>query len=138
MKNNRDVAVGWMRKADSDLSNAEMCLAAAKSLDTACFHCQQAAEKALKAYLIANSAQFPLTHDLKRLLDHCSRVDPGFATLESLALGLNPFAVLTRYDDEFWPEPEEVEEAVRAARTIRQFVEERLSAGPPTAAATGN
>jgi|WetSurMetagenome_2_1015567.scaffolds.fasta_scaffold880349_2 HEPN domain-containing protein len=66
MKDDRDVALGWLRKADSDLANAELCLAAEKSLDTACFHCQQAAEKALKAYLIVKHAEFPLTHDLKR------------------------------------------------------------------------
>jgi len=50
MKSDHDVAVGWMRKAQSDLTNAELCLSAGKALDTACFHCQQAAEKALKAY----------------------------------------------------------------------------------------
>jgi HEPN domain-containing protein len=40
MKDDRDVAFGWLRKADSDLANAELCLAAGKTLDTACFHCQ--------------------------------------------------------------------------------------------------
>ena len=68
MKDDRDVALGWLRKADSDLANAELCLAAERSLDTACFHCQQAAEKSLKAYLIANNAKCPFIHDLKRLL----------------------------------------------------------------------
>jgi HEPN domain-containing protein len=78
MKDDRDVALGCLRKAESDLANAELCVAAGKSLDTACFHCQQAAEKALKAYLIANKIKFPLIHDLKRLLDDCSRLNPAF------------------------------------------------------------
>jgi hypothetical protein len=38
MKDDRDVALGWLQKTDSDLANAELCLAAGKSLDTACFH----------------------------------------------------------------------------------------------------
>ena len=59
MKNNHDVALGWLRKADSDLKNAELCLAADEALDTACFHCQQAAEKAIKAFLIDRSLNFP-------------------------------------------------------------------------------
>ncbi len=126
MKNNHDVALGWLRKADSDLKNAELCLAADEALDTACFHCQQAAEKVLKAFLIDRSLNFPLVHDLKRLLDHCLPVDPAFKTLEPLALQLNPFAVQTRYDDEFWPELNEVRDAVAAAKSIRQFVQDRV------------
>ncbi len=126
MKGNTDVAQAWLRKADSDLSNAELCLAAGKALDTACFHCQQAAEKAIKAYLIAENVEFPFIHDLKRLLDCCSRKDPAFEVLIPAALRLNPFAVLTRYDDAFWPGPEEVQEALESARAIRQFIQERF------------
>jgi HEPN domain-containing protein len=125
-KGDRDVALAWLRKADSDLANAELCLAAEKALDTACFHCQQAAEKSLKAYLIAKNVQFPLTHDLKRLLDHCSRIDPTFGPLTESTLELNPFAVVTRYDDAFWPEAEEVQAALESARKIRRFVQERF------------
>ncbi|MFZ4539651.1 HEPN domain-containing protein [Propionivibrio sp.] len=33
------------------------------------FHAQQAIEKSLKAWLAARSLDFPLTHDLSRLLD---------------------------------------------------------------------
>ena len=127
MKDDRDVALGWLRKADSDLANAELCLGAGKSLDTACFHCQQAAEKSLKSYLIAKKAEFPFIHDLKRLLDDCSRLDPAFAALAVDALRLTPYAVATRYDDAFWPEPDEVQEALNSARAIRSFVQERFS-----------
>ncbi len=127
MKNDRDVALGWLRKADSDLANAELCLAAGKALDTACFHCQQSAEKSLKSYLIANKATFPFIHDLKRLLDICSRLDPAFDALAADALRLMPYAVATRYDDAFWPEPEEVQVALDSARTIRRFIQERFS-----------
>jgi HEPN domain-containing protein len=126
MKDDRDVAHGWLRKADSDLANAELCLAAGKSLDTACFHCQQAAEKSLKAYLIANKAEFPFVHDLKRLLDVCSRLDPAFDALAADALRLTPYAVATRYDEAFWPELEEVQEALNSVRAIRRFVQGRF------------
>jgi len=126
MKGDADVAQGWLRKADSDLANAELCLAAGKALDTACFHCQQAAEKTLKAYLIAKNIEFPFIHDLKRLLGYCSKVDPTFDLLKARALRLTPFAVVTRYDDAFWPEPDEVREALEDAVAIRRFVQERF------------
>jgi HEPN domain-containing protein len=99
MKGNEDVARAWLRKAGSDLENAELCLAAEKALDTACFHCQQAAEKAIKAYLIARHVEFPFVHDLKRLVDCCIPIDPAFETLTTAAVRLTPFAVVTRYDD---------------------------------------
>ena len=126
MKDDRDVALGWLRKADSDLANAELCSVAGKSLDTACFHCQQAAEKSLKAYLIANKAEFPFIHDLKRLLDRCSLLDSAFDSLAADALCLTPYAVATRYDDAFWPDSVEAEEALDSARKIRRFVQERF------------
>lgn len=133
MKSNHDVATGWLRKADSDLKNAELCLAADEALDTACFHCQQAAEKALKAFLIERNLKFPLVHDLKRLLDCCLPGDSAFKALEPLALQLNPYAVQTRYDDEFWPDLDEVRDAVASAKSIRQFVQDRM---PPSATKT--
>ena len=43
---------GWLRKAAQDLRGAEIDLAAAPPLPgDAAFHCQQATEKALKAFL---------------------------------------------------------------------------------------
>ncbi|MEW6107540.1 MAG: HEPN domain-containing protein, partial [Bacillota bacterium] len=35
--------------------------------DTACFHCQQAAEKHLKAFLAYHERPIPHTHDLEEL-----------------------------------------------------------------------
>ncbi len=111
-----------MRKAESDLTAAEVCLAAGKALDTACFHCQQAAEKAIKSWLIASQVSFPFVHDLGKLLALCAQTEPDFQTLEPLALSLNPFAVEMRYDDEFWPTAAEVEQSVKAARSIYDFI----------------
>ncbi len=44
----------WLKKADDDLRGAQVDLAAAPPLiEDALFHCQQAAEKAMKAFLTA-------------------------------------------------------------------------------------
>ena len=44
----------WVEKAEHDLRNAEyvLTLAERRPFDTVCFHCQQCAEKYLKALLI--------------------------------------------------------------------------------------
>ena len=51
MKTKVDLVKGWLRKAESDLLNARICMEAGQALDTECFHAQQAAEKYIKAYL---------------------------------------------------------------------------------------
>lgn len=135
MKSDWDTAQGWLRKAESDLAAAELCLTADQSLDTACFHCQQATEKALKAWLIAKSVAFPFSHDLTRLLAICSTKEPGFQAFQTDALNLNPFAVEMRYDDEFWPTADERRAALEAANRIRSFVTAHFPQPPksPTA-----
>ena len=55
----------WIEKAKHDLLNADNNLASDKiPFDTVCFHCQQAAEKLLKAFLVLKESQYPLTHNL--------------------------------------------------------------------------
>src|SRR5207247_5228499 len=54
MKNNGDLGQEWLKKAESDFATVELCIDNAIGLDAACFHSQQAAEKSLKAWLIAH------------------------------------------------------------------------------------
>jgi HEPN domain-containing protein len=126
MKSDRSIALGWLRKARSDLTNAELCLSAGEALDTACFHCQQASEKSLKAYLIASGRPFPFVHDLNRLLNECVELDPSLEVLRPAATELSPYAVAMRYDEEFWPDAQVVETAVGAARSVYRLVEDRF------------
>lgn len=127
MKTKADLVKGWLLKAKSDIVNAEMCLASNQALDTACFHAQQAAERSLKAYLIANDIDFPFIHNLEKLLELCAQNDGAFLTLKLLCQDLTPYAVGLRYDNEFWPSAETAQEALNAALTIKDFVDERLS-----------
>ena len=126
MKTKADVVRGWFRKGDSDLANAKVCLAAEQCLDTACFHAQQAAEKYIKAYLVAYDVDFPFIHNLEKLLELCAEKDSAFMELEELGESLTPYAVSLRYDQDFWPDKQTVEEAVEAAEKMRSSVVERL------------
>ncbi|HET6453565.1 MAG TPA: HEPN domain-containing protein [Armatimonadota bacterium] len=126
MKDKADLVRGWVRKADSDLLALEASLTVG-ALDAACFHAQQAAEKYLKAYLVAKGIEFPLTHNLSKLLELCATVDPSFRSMESIAEPLTPYAVEMRYDSDFWPDVGVAEEAKAAAVTVKQFVLARIS-----------
>jgi HEPN domain-containing protein len=63
--------VRWIDKAEHDLLAAEHTMQLAESglTDIICFHCQQCAEKYLKALLVSLGVHFPKTHDLRLLLD---------------------------------------------------------------------
>jgi HEPN domain-containing protein len=100
--------------------------AQAGSLDAACFHAEQAAEKYLKAYLIDQDRPVPHTHNLYKLFSLCSESDPAFHHLIHTADLLTPFAVEARYDTEFWPTSQMLEQAEAAADRIAKFVSVRL------------
>ena len=60
------------------------------------FHVQQAAEKALKAWLALLGEQYPLTHNIKDLLDFFVEQGVDMAPFETL-VGYTPYAVEFRY-----------------------------------------
>ena len=69
----------WIVKGDHDLGTAKITyLHIPEYIDTVIFHCQQAVEKYLKAYLIYNSVSFRFSHDLIYLLELLVTDDPEF------------------------------------------------------------
>lgn len=62
----RELVRNWLTRASHDLQAART-LAAGKEplLDTAIYHCQQAAEKAVKGWLQSQDNPFPKTHDIE-------------------------------------------------------------------------
>ncbi len=126
MKTKSDLVKSMLRKAASDLTNAAMCLSAGQSLDTACFHAQQAAEKYIKAYLAAQDIDYPFIHNLEKLIELCAQRDPSFLSLKFPGQELTPYAVELRYDEEFWPSHETASQALDAAVAIKKFVMDRI------------
>jgi HEPN domain-containing protein len=94
-----------------------------------CFHFQQAAEKYLKSYIIANELEFLKIHDLPLLLKICKSKDPFFEQLREDCEFLTTFYVDTRYPVH-WPtqfSPNETMKASQAAARIRDLVKNKLS-----------
>jgi HEPN domain-containing protein len=87
-----------MRKAEDDYRAAEKLAWGPDSLnDQVCFHCQQSAEKYLKALLEELGVAVPKTHDLEDLLD---RLLPHHGSLSGNRRGLRfltGFSVDPRY-----------------------------------------
>jgi HEPN domain-containing protein len=94
---------------------------------TSVYHCQQAAEKALKAFLTLHDVVFPKTHDLTLLLDRCIDLDAGLETLRDEAELLTPFATAFRYPGPtVEPTVEEVDEALAAAEAVLSGIQARI------------
>src|SRR4051812_31288376 len=88
----------WLARADLDLQLAERALSILPVLAAgAAYHAQQAAEKALKAFLAAHNQPFPFTHNLAVLLPLCQALDTAFLGFGSVAATLTPFATQFRY-----------------------------------------
>lgn len=97
---NLKLAKDWLRLANTDLIGAKALLEMGErfySLST--FHAQQAAEKALKAYLVFQSIRVPKTHDIGDLVALIELRDKGFSELLKPCLELTDYAVAYRYPD---------------------------------------
>lgn len=107
------VVSSWLAKAKSDLDTARVLIQGTElHLDTGIYHCHQAAEKALKAWLTSQQKEFRKTHDLVALLNQCIAIDPGFHVLLEPSQFLLPFATEFRYPGDIFEPP--IDEAVRA------------------------
>lgn len=125
MSDTKSVLAGsWLVKANRDLLSAKQ-LAEADNplLDTAAYHCQQGAEKALKGFLLYSDIRFEKTHDLDVLISQAAEVEPEFINCREAGRILTPLAVEFRYPGEYIePEQEEYLEAYSAALEIFRFV----------------
>ena len=93
--------MGWLDKAKEDLDIAKELLNPAKTLSGgAVFHCQQAAEKALKAFLVWHDVPFRKTHDLKELGDACVKIQSTLKETIARAVPLTEYAWKFRYPGE--------------------------------------
>ncbi len=123
-----ELARQWLTKAQNDLLNADNNLNAEQTpLDTVCFHCQQAAEKMLKAFLVGNGRPHPFTHDLLLLLQHVLPIHANAEQLRDALSLLMPYAVEIRYPgDAFTPTEEDAREARQAAEEVLTWLRAAL------------
>jgi HEPN domain-containing protein len=129
MKTKTELISNWRDKADKDLLSAEHELSFSNVVtETVCFHCQQAAEKYLKAYLVFLGILFTKTHEIGELITKCESRDEEISALKEEADKLTDYAVEIRYpDDWFEPSLTEAKEAFKIAKRIKGFVEKRMS-----------
>jgi len=120
----------WVLKAEEDIESAKALAAQSKpKRDAACFHCQQAAEKYLKALLQELGAAVPRTHDLEALIDLLLAHDPGLAPLRRSVASLTKYAVEYRYPS-MRATTRQMKSALRVAERARTDARARLGLPP--------
>lgn len=122
----REHVEAWMLKAEHDIISADRLIGIEPMiLDSACFHCQQAIEKLLKAFLCYKEQDIERTHNIRFLLEKCSEFDLSFETLDPR--NINMYAVWGRYpDDTLMPTTEEAKYFFQLANQVNAMVKERL------------
>ncbi|MDD2923087.1 MAG: HEPN domain-containing protein [Anaerolineales bacterium] len=124
-----EVTSEWVFKAEQDFHSADSLLHAVDVplAETASFHCQQCAEKYLKAFLQEHAIRFERKHDLLPLVALCAQVDDGFVELETDLTSLERYAVAIRYPGAS-ASVKMAESAFDAAERVRSFVRGKLGA----------
>jgi HEPN domain-containing protein len=121
----------WITHAESDLRMGRLGADDPEVLgEQACFHAQQAAEKALKAVLLSRAIDFPYTHDIKGLLKIAEMNGMVIPPAIQQASLLTPYAVETRYPGDWMDITEtDVREALQIAEHTILWAKGILASG---------
>jgi len=127
MKNESDVKE-WLRYADMDILSANHLneIQYPKPLEIICYHCQQAAEKMLKALILAYDGELQKTHDLGLLVDELSEFVTFSEDILNAADSLTPYGVKIRYPQELNIKEYHVSKALLDMKTLYDFVASKI------------
>lgn len=123
-----EIVKEWIEKADEDFGFASASIEHTVYFAQICYHFQQAAEKYLKAFIIAGELEFRPIHNLLELLEICRQREAGIGKIEEDCRYLNPFYIDTRYPVH-WPtsyDKETVIKAKNSAEKIKDLVKDFL------------
>ena len=123
----QEITKEWVFKAEEDFISADLLMHAGEAPipDYVCFHCQQCAEKYLKAYLQEHEIEFERKHDLSPLLELCVARDKEFERLDEDIRELDRFAVIVRYPG-IIIKAETAKLALKQAERVRKFIRRKL------------
>ena len=96
---NENEARRWMRQSREDLETAD-CLIQKRRFAFACFHCQQAVEKALKALMFAKGRLKKSdleAHDILTLAYRASGMDQSLRGVPNMVATIHGYYIKTRY-----------------------------------------
>lgn len=134
MKPGRDTAIRWLRQAAHDRMIARGHQEHGYYSDT-CFMAEQASQKALKAFLMAQGQRSVPLHSVAQLAERCTDIDADFAAHIIPGRVLDQYDIPTRYPDALAPPAvpfesftqEQGERAIDTAHALVSLVAQKLS-----------
>lgn len=120
----------WLTDAEEDAESVRALLSRGVAKH-ACFHCQQAPEKALKALLLHLTGRIPQSHDLVQLFHAIRKVDAAFPDALPGLQALQGYYTLVRYPDARppgapMPSVQEAQGALASAEKVLADVKQRI------------
>lgn len=117
----------WLRFASNDINCAKHSLSMHPvPVEIICYLCEQAAEKALKGYLVYQNIEPPKTHILKLLCKMCTDIDKSFEEITKQCGNLTLYAVQPRYPFEIEITENDMKKAILDADRVMEFILQRL------------
>jgi len=117
----------WLDFASKDISSAKYLLDMRPiPLEIICYHCEQAAEKVLKGYLIQHDIEPSRTHDLRLLCKRCADFDKTFDEISQSCVNLTAYGVQPRYPFEIEIIDSDMQKAVIDADYVMNFTLQKL------------
>lgn len=117
----------WLEYADEDLKVARHSFSISEPpYRLIAYHCQQCAEKYLKAYLVFHLVDFPYTHNMGPLLDLCSQHGSWVREIRQVEI-LSAYAMTARYPGETDVMEADAQHAIKIAEQVRQTIRNVLS-----------
>lgn len=118
----------WMENASEDIYVADILLDNEKCRNSCAFHCQQAIEKALKAYLLLLSGKLMDGHNLTWLCRQALKYDGQFEEYFDESSSLNRYYIETRYpaDIPLKLTKDEINRIFNMAKDMYDFIETQV------------
>lgn len=116
----------WLDFAEYDLKSAKWTFEG-KIYTSVCYACQQSAEKALKALVLAKGGKIPQIHSLDHLLSDLKKLKVNVSSIEKYGRDLDKYYITARYPGQYGG-PEglydgtDAKSALIAAEKILDFV----------------
>jgi len=124
----QEIIKEWLRFAITDYEMAVTLFKNMhpKPLEGVCYHCQQSAEKSLKAYLHAKDGDAPWIHDLEKLCRLCAKHDKNFLELLPQCENLTTYSSMSRYPNQLELVESHAVIAKKQAKEIYDFTVSKL------------
>jgi HEPN domain-containing protein len=133
MKPGHEAALRWLRQAEHDLHIARGHLERGDYSDT-CFMAEQAAQKVLKGFLMAQGQRSVPVHSVAQLAERCAQFNADFGAHVTSGRLLDQYYIPTRYPYALAPPAvpfesytqEQGERAVAAVQAIVSLVRQKM------------